>query len=57
MLMFVAAFLTFMAIGGFPAFVEDMKVVDERLPISLTNGDICEEYELKLKYDYLKHIN
>jgi hypothetical protein len=29
MLMFVAAFLTFMAIGGFPAFVEDMKVVDE----------------------------
>lgn len=26
MLMFVAAFLTFMAIGGFPSFVEDMKV-------------------------------
>ncbi|ERM98846.1 hypothetical protein AMTR_s00216p00024260 [Amborella trichopoda] len=25
MLMFVAAFLTFMAIGGFPSFVEDMK--------------------------------
>ncbi|TYG46308.1 hypothetical protein ES288_D11G246700v1 [Gossypium darwinii] len=25
-LMFVAAFLTFMAIGGFPSFVEDMKV-------------------------------
>jgi len=24
--MFVAAFLTFMAIGGFPSFVEDMKV-------------------------------
>lgn len=23
---FVAAFLTFMAIGGFPSFVEDMKV-------------------------------
>lgn len=32
MLMFVAAFLTFMAIGGFPAFVEDMRVFDrERL--------------------------
>jgi hypothetical protein len=27
MLMFVAAFLTFMAIGGFPSFVEDMKVI------------------------------
>ncbi|XP_064985970.1 ABC transporter G family member 1-like isoform X2 [Musa acuminata AAA Group] len=26
MLMFTAAFLTFMAIGGFPSFVEDMKV-------------------------------
>lgn len=26
MLMFVAAFLTFMAIGGFPSFVKDMKV-------------------------------
>lgn len=26
MLMFVGAFLTFMAIGGFPSFVEDMKV-------------------------------
>ncbi|KAK4716866.1 hypothetical protein R3W88_015204 [Solanum pinnatisectum] len=26
MLMFVAAFLTFMAIGGFPSFVEDMKI-------------------------------
>ncbi|KAL3721766.1 hypothetical protein ACJRO7_034153 [Eucalyptus globulus] len=26
MLMFIAAFLTFMAIGGFPSFVEDMKV-------------------------------
>lgn len=25
--MFVAAFLTFMAIGGFPSFVEDMKVL------------------------------
>jgi hypothetical protein len=24
--MFIAAFLTFMAIGGFPSFVEDMKV-------------------------------
>lgn len=24
--MFVGAFLTFMAIGGFPSFVEDMKV-------------------------------
>jgi hypothetical protein len=24
--MFVATFLTFMAIGGFPSFVEDMKV-------------------------------
>uniref|UniRef100_A0A162B737 ABC transporter domain-containing protein n=1 Tax=Daucus carota subsp. sativus TaxID=79200 RepID=A0A162B737_DAUCS len=32
MLMFVAAFLTFMAIGGFPSFVEDMKVFSrERL--------------------------
>ncbi|KAI5324683.1 hypothetical protein L3X38_033756 [Prunus dulcis] len=26
MLMFVGAFLTFMAIGGFPSFVEDMKI-------------------------------
>ncbi|KAK2977042.1 LOW QUALITY PROTEIN: hypothetical protein RJ640_007500, partial [Escallonia rubra] len=26
MLMFVTAFLTFMAIGGFPSFVEDMKI-------------------------------
>nr|APP91598.1 ABC transporter G family member 11.5 [Vitis vinifera] len=26
MLMFVAAFLTFMAIGGFPSFVEDMRI-------------------------------
>ncbi|KAJ9670141.1 hypothetical protein PVL29_026599 [Vitis rotundifolia] len=26
MLMFVAAFLTFLAIGGFPSFVEDMKI-------------------------------
>eukprot|EP01018_Ginkgo_biloba_P002228 Gb_14532 [translate_table: standard] len=26
LLMFVAAFLTFMAIGGFPSFVEDMKI-------------------------------
>ncbi|KAL0908598.1 hypothetical protein M5K25_023100 [Dendrobium thyrsiflorum] len=26
MLMFVAAYLTFMAIGGFPSFVEDMKI-------------------------------
>ena len=24
--MFVASFLTFMAIGGFPSFVEEMKV-------------------------------
>ncbi|KAH7860444.1 hypothetical protein Vadar_013494 [Vaccinium darrowii] len=32
MLMFVAAFLTFMAIGGFPSFVEDMKIfIRERL--------------------------
>ncbi|KAJ3707325.1 hypothetical protein LUZ61_011030 [Rhynchospora tenuis] len=32
MLMFVASFLTFMAIGGFPSFVEDMKVFQrERL--------------------------
>ncbi|KAK9056592.1 hypothetical protein SSX86_023954 [Deinandra increscens subsp. villosa] len=32
MLMFVASFLTFMAIGGFPSFVEDMKVYErERL--------------------------
>ncbi|KAF3440838.1 hypothetical protein FNV43_RR19124 [Rhamnella rubrinervis] len=31
-LMFVAAFLTFMAIGGFPSFVEDMKILGrERL--------------------------
>ncbi|KAL6959405.1 hypothetical protein U1Q18_039557 [Sarracenia purpurea var. burkii] len=30
MLMFVAAFLTFMAIGGFPSFVEDMKPNDDR---------------------------
>ncbi|XP_077225199.1 ABC transporter G family member 1-like [Tasmannia lanceolata] len=29
MLMFVAAFLTFMAIGGFPSFVEDMKLNDD----------------------------
>ncbi|KAK9056595.1 hypothetical protein SSX86_023957 [Deinandra increscens subsp. villosa] len=32
MMMFVASFLTFMAIGGFPSFVEDMKVYEhERL--------------------------
>ncbi|KAF5175145.1 Abc transporter g family member [Thalictrum thalictroides] len=32
MLMFVATFLTFMAIGGFPSFVEDMKIFrSERL--------------------------
>ncbi|XP_065875668.1 ABC transporter G family member 1-like isoform X2 [Euphorbia lathyris] len=32
MLMFVAAFLTFMVIGGFPSFVEDMKIFErERL--------------------------
>ncbi|GMH05933.1 hypothetical protein Nepgr_007773 [Nepenthes gracilis] len=32
MLMFVATFLTFMAIGGFPSFVEDMKIFQrERL--------------------------
>lgn len=31
MLMFVAAFLTFMAIGGFPSFVEDMKVSSDFL--------------------------
>ncbi|XP_059648486.1 ABC transporter G family member 1-like [Cornus florida] len=32
MLMFCASFLTFMAIGGFPSFVEDMKVFErERL--------------------------
>ncbi|KAI7742834.1 hypothetical protein M8C21_028172 [Ambrosia artemisiifolia] len=32
MLMFVSSFLTFMAIGGFPSFVEDMKVFErERL--------------------------
>ncbi|KAL4555965.1 hypothetical protein LXL04_038599 [Taraxacum kok-saghyz] len=32
MLMFVASFFTFMAIGGFPSFVEDMKVFErERL--------------------------
>ncbi|KAF5781112.1 putative ABC transporter, AAA+ ATPase domain, ABC-2 type transporter [Helianthus annuus] len=32
LLMFVATFLTFMAIGGFPSFVEDMKVFErERL--------------------------
>ncbi|XWS33351.1 hypothetical protein CRYUN_Cryun22dG0074300 [Craigia yunnanensis] len=28
MLVFVAAFLTFMAIGGFPSFVEDMKIFE-----------------------------
>lgn len=33
MLMFVAAFLTFMAIGGFPSFVEDMKVRHVRISI------------------------
>ncbi|KAL5982250.1 ATP-binding cassette sub- G member 1 [Asimina triloba] len=32
LLMFVASFLTFMAIGGFPSFVEDMKIFErERL--------------------------
>ncbi|CAI0422231.1 unnamed protein product [Linum tenue] len=30
MLMFVAAFLTFMAIGGFPSFIEDMKQIFRR---------------------------
>lgn len=27
MLVFVVGFLTFMAIGGFPSFVEEMKVI------------------------------
>ncbi|KAF7112836.1 hypothetical protein RHSIM_RhsimUnG0188200 [Rhododendron simsii] len=37
LLMFIASFLTFMAIGGFPSFVEDMKVFEvERL-----NGHYC----------------
>ncbi|CAO2830798.1 unnamed protein product [Amaranthus hypochondriacus] len=39
MLMFVAAFLTFMAIGGFPSFVEDMKIFErERLNGHYTVG-------------------
>ncbi|KVI10896.1 ABC-2 type transporter [Cynara cardunculus var. scolymus] len=39
MLMFVATFLTFMAIGGFPSFVEDMKVFEsERLNGHYTTG-------------------
>ncbi|KAI3770165.1 hypothetical protein L6452_01288 [Arctium lappa] len=39
MLMFVASFLTFMAIGGFPSFVEDMKVFErERLNGHYTAG-------------------
>ncbi|GMI99417.1 ARABIDOPSIS THALIANA WHITE-BROWN COMPLEX HOMOLOG PROTEIN 11, CUTICULAR DEFECT AND ORGAN FUSION 1 [Hibiscus trionum] len=39
MLMFVAAFLTFMAIGGFPSFVEDMKIFGrERLNGHYTVG-------------------
>ncbi|KAF2912726.1 hypothetical protein DAI22_10g033700 [Oryza sativa Japonica Group] len=31
MLMFIATLLTFMAIGGFPSFVEDMKIFRKRL--------------------------
>nr|XP_016487178.1 PREDICTED: ABC transporter G family member 11-like isoform X2 [Nicotiana tabacum] len=34
MIMFVASFITFMAIGGFPSFVEDMKVFQ----LELLNG-------------------
>ncbi|KAL8205776.1 hypothetical protein R6Q57_009327 [Mikania cordata] len=30
LMMFVASFLTFMAIGGFPSFVEDMKVFERK---------------------------
>jgi hypothetical protein len=37
MLMFVAAFLTFMAIGGFPAFVEDMRVYQDYFTFILPN--------------------
>lgn len=33
--MFVAAFLTFMAIGGFPSFVEDMKVSQQSNKLNL----------------------
>lgn len=32
--MFVASFLPFMAVGGFPSFVEDMKVGKDRDPLS-----------------------
>lgn len=35
--MFVASFLTFMAIGGFPSFVEDMKVSHSHLLWSTNN--------------------
>ncbi|CAK9174054.1 unnamed protein product [Ilex paraguariensis] len=39
MLMFVASFLTFMTIGGFPSFVEDMKVFErERLNGHYSSG-------------------
>lgn len=32
--MFIASFLPFMAVGGFPSFVEDMKVGKDRNPLS-----------------------
>lgn len=34
LLMFIASFLPFMAVGGFPSFVEDMKVGKDRDPLS-----------------------
>lgn len=36
MLMFTSTFLTMMAIGGFPSFVEDMKAWDQTLSFCLT---------------------
>jgi len=31
LLSFIAGFLTFMSIGGFPSFVEDMKVIPKTI--------------------------
>ncbi len=38
---YVGGFLTFMSIGGFPSFVEDMKVVDLCSPISIPQTVDC----------------
>jgi len=40
LLSFIAGFLTFMSIGGFPSFVEDMKVVVSKTILARTKIDM-----------------